>query len=233
MTNYFINKQLNELNRLENILSRYPDVGPNPNPDRMALEHVMLFEEHKKLKNKITREANTFGYKNLFEENNQTANPFKLNQSLRVDNPYLKRKTIYSKYLSGENRQTDEESDQVSSEERRKACDELIPNGCGGRTIMKGSWIPDNPSGFNFTPACNSHDRNYSTLGFDFDEANRRFLIEMTSAVQARAHAGTDRHKEGMEIAQIYYNYVVENGKSYYDDAQRNAYICKYGKRPK
>ena len=47
MITYFLNKYEHELNRIDNMLRRYPDIGPNPDPDKMDLGHIMLIDERK------------------------------------------------------------------------------------------------------------------------------------------------------------------------------------------
>lgn len=90
------------------------------------------------------------------------------------------------------------------------------------------------PMGFDFTEACNNHDRNYGTLNFGFDRANKIFLEEMLAVPpQKRRIRGGYVMEKPDSYAYIYYNAVTgETGQEAYTEAQRNAYICKYGKKP-
>lgn len=217
MTSNLIEKQFQELKRVENILSKFQDAGPSPDPDKLSPTHIMLLEERNKLTNNINRQSNAFGVNNPLIPHNQKVNNTNKNQLQRVDSTKLN---------------NDTSRQQVSPEERQKACDELVPNGCGARGDWKSDFIPNKPEGFDFTEACNNHDRNFGTLGVSFSEANNQFYIDMVSAVRRIAEPGTVIYKGGVNLAKLYFDKVVEHGRPAYETAQINAYICKYGKKP-
>lgn len=222
MTTYFFNKYTDELNRIDNMLSQYPDVGSNPDPDKMDLGHIMLLDERKKLKEQVESEARVAGIKTPFAID-QAAN----NQPLRRPKPYDSLTKSVNDDL-GDN--DSDQADQVSPEERRRACEALKPNGCGPSS-WKWKIISDNPQGFDFSQACRNHDLNYATLGFGFERANELFYREMLAVPPKRLSNGTVIKPDTLAHA---YSYFVKGpiGLKYYKKAQRNAYICKYGKKP-
>ena len=83
MTTYFLNKYEHELNRIGNMLRRYPDVGPNHDPDKMDLGHIMLIDERKKLINRVESEAKYVGIDIPLSTQESNAN-----LPLRRPNPY-------------------------------------------------------------------------------------------------------------------------------------------------
>lgn len=123
----------------------------------------------------------------------------------------------------------------VSSEAQRKACEDLKPNGCGPKGKMVTNVIPNNP-GFDFTEACNNHDRKFATLYYGFKRANDEFLEEMLAVPpkeEVSGFTGNVRLVKPDKMAHFYHSWVTgEEGQKAYRTAQRNAYICKYGKEP-
>tara|TARA_R110002096_G_scaffold416576_2_gene619271 strand:- start:85817 stop:86566 length:750 start_codon:yes stop_codon:yes gene_type:complete len=237
---YLMQKNLAELSRIEAILRHQPNITAR---SIMSTQHVKLVEEQKRLQKQIKQDSFAAGLQN----------PLESNQSLRDNNNYVTNNSMHNlqqnnsintnrfafALLANQDQQTPPERDnQVPSAERQAACEALKPNGCGGKGVLKGNWIPDFPSRFDFTQACNNHDRNYSTLGFGFDRANNVFLQDMLAVLPVKKirHTKSGKMIEFVEkpdaVARNYYNYVTNNGRPFYDDAQRNAYICKYGKRP-
>ena len=214
---YFINKYMNQLELINNKLQNYPEMGSNPNPDKTGVDHLMLLEEKKKLEDRINREAKAQGVKNpLQQQKHSPNNNTNFQQSSYVDNSQTNIDTPDSK---------------VSPEERRKACEKLKPNGCGPAGLM-GNFVRNDPGGFDFTEICNNHDRRYATLGFEKDKADRLMLDEGAELVLAQTSPEDRRRRVGISEINKYYQMVRQYGKKSYDDAQRNAYICKYGKKP-
>lgn len=212
MTNYFIDKQFQELKRIENMLSKFPDAGPSPDPDKLSPAHIMLLEERNKLTSNINRQSNAFGVNNPLENTNFKGKQFTKQHSMRVDNNPSKRNT---------------DNKLVSPEERQKACDELEPNGCGGRGFWRGNWVSDTPGEFDFTEACNNHDRRYATLDYPFRQANKEFFEEMLAVPPYKNEDGNWVFPDFW--AKKYYNFVRDYGWTFYVEAQKNARICKYG----
>ncbi len=242
MTNkYFINKHLQHLQRVNDQLSAYPMTN---NPNQMPVGQIMLLEERRRLEERIDRESLAAGFKNPLTTTNQ-------NQSLRdnyindnnhsmysseqpflnsIQNP-MTRKYAFSSLLEEKEDESPIDDKQVSPEERAAACAALKPNGCGP-SGWKNYVIPDVVGGFNFKPACNNHDRNYSTLEFGFDRANQLFYDDMMKIVLTETEPYSRRFLVGRSHARTYRNFVMRHGKSYYDEAQQKAYICKFGRKP-
>lgn len=221
MTNsYFIQKNIQELNQIEDMLKQYP---PTRNPNAISVEHTILLEEQKKLKNRIERGNHAAGIKNpLINTDN--------NQSLRVNSTGDTSNDMYNQLKISDDNQ------QVSPQERQAACAALEPNGCGAKDHWLTPAIPNAPGGFDFTEACNNHDRKYATLGYGFDRANREFLEEMLS-VPARelpsGYGGRTIKVTPERATRYYYNWVLgQDAQDAYNKAQKNTYICKHGRKP-
>jgi len=136
---------------------------------------------------------------------------------------------------------TENSNGQVSPEERRRACEELKPNGCGAKGDWKSRAVPNVPNGFDFTKACNNHDIKFGTLGYDFERANNEFYRELMAVPPITKYVMSATGKSVREEkvspaawARLYYNAVSSYlGRDAYNKVQKNAYICKYGRRPK
>lgn len=143
----------------------------------------MLLEERNKLENRIERDSLAAGIKNPLTNPNS-------NQSLRANYINDNNHNMYNTEFNSSNNPQNltakqnafqiykenipsEDDNLISLEERAAACAALKPNGCGpsGWKIV----IADNPDGFDFSKACNNHDRNYSILQFGFERANDIF----------------------------------------------------------
>lgn len=115
----------------------------------------------------------------------------------------------------------------AKSKRQQEACAALRVNGCG-----PGGWINKLighiQNDFDFTQACNNHDTNFGTLGFGFERANSQFYQEMRSVPDIIDESGNRITSE--RTAGIYFAAVSSPmGKYYYNKAQENARICKYG----
>ena len=254
MTQYqnkiILDRAINELKRVERMYISYLK---NANPTEITLEAAMLSEERKRLLEDVKTNAvstmQTLPIENDPELQNNAATIQSLeNQSLSVINKSdtinnMRPQQIYnpnSHTLSQENllynvdEEQPNESKLVSPTERKAACKALVPNGCGARGDWRTPLIPNNPHGFDFTQACSNHDRNFSTLDFGFQRANDIFLNEMLSVPNkvVRIRGGTTIITPE-ETARFYHSFVTgQDGLNAYNTAQRNAYICKFGKRP-
>lgn len=254
-----LNYSVNELKRIETMLKRhFPNID---NPNQMSSEHAMYVDESKRLRKQVQEEASSTyqpnPLENDFELQSNASTIKSLNnhqptkQSLSVNSlsatsnnmrqqpPQLYDPNPYTLSLDNPFYNTNEEqpyeSRFVSPEERKAACDALVPNGCGARGDWRTIIIPNEPGGFDFTTACNNHDRNYSTLSFGFRRANNIFLQEMLAVpnkiiiLRGRKVVITPE-----KTAHLYHRKVTgQDGLDAYNKAQRNAYICKHGRRPK
>lgn len=115
----------------------------------------------------------------------------------------------------------------TKSRRQQEACAALRVNGCG-----PGGWINKLighiQNDFDFTQACNNHDTNFGTLGFGFERANSQFYQEMRSVPDKIDESGNRITSE--RTAGVYFAAVSgPMGKYYYNKAQENARICRYG----
>ena len=241
--NYFINKNLRKLRQINDQLSNYPRTNST---DHMPVEQLILLEEREKLENRIERDSRAAGIKNQLQDknvnqslrdkyiNDNNHNMYNSENNLlnRTQNPSAKQ-SIFQMYKEDTHSKDD---NLVSPDERAAACEALKPNGCG-----PAGWktvIADNPDGFDFSKACNNHDRNYSILEFGFERANDIFYREMLATPPMKKYRYTKTGKMQEYWAKpdawagTYYNFVKTFGHKFYNQAQRNAYICKYGKEP-
>ena len=234
---YLMQKNLNELSRIEAILRQQPNINAR---SIMSTQHIKLVEEQKRLREQITQDS--------FAASLQ--NPLKSDQSLRDNNNYATNNSMHSNqtnmmpvtngpksqnaFLSLAPVQQQEvpptKDRQVTPTERQTACEALKPNGCGPAD-WKNFLAPESPGGFNFAPACNKHDRNYSTLGYGFERANEVFYQDLMSIVREQTEPNSRQFLVGRSHARTYRNFVMRYGQSYYDKAQKNSYICTYGRR--
>lgn len=219
-TSYFINKKFAELKQIDEQLKKQPNYT---NADNMAVEHIMLLDEQARLKNRIERESHAAGTKNPLIAASKK-------QSLRVNNANDTNNNMYNQLKLKEG------SQQVTPKERQAACAALEPNGCGARDHWLTPVIPNSPGGFDFTEACNNHDRKYATLGYGFNRANIEFLEEMLSVPPRElpsGYGGRTIKVTPERAARYYYSWVIgQEAQDAYVKAQKNAYICKHARKP-
>jgi hypothetical protein len=94
----------------------------------------------------------------------------------------------------------------------------IEPNGCGAGVLAV--IIPNQPGGFNFTDACNFHDRCYGTIGKTQQECDLAFYNGMQAACTAQA-VGALQLAACQAIARAYYNAVILAGGPFHSAAQR------------
>jgi len=92
------------------------------------------------------------------------------------------------------------------------------PNGCGAG--MLAVLVPNAPLGFNFTDACNFHDRCYATIGKTQQECDLAFYNSMLAACTAQA-VGQIQLAACRAAAGVYYGAVVGFGQPWHTAAQR------------
>jgi len=194
---YMLNKEVNEFKRIEKILKPYAKVDDQ---NQMPVGYAMLKVEQEKLRGNIERSAHAAMFHNPLE-----TDPFfqKAEEQLLRDNsiyvtnnnmfnprnnPYMPIPSNSSLNFAGEPMYGGSSSgNHVSPAEQQRACEALTPNGCGP-SGSKGKIVRDKPGGFNFTPACNQHDRNYSTLDFSFSNAKSMIYNDMMNIVDPKLH---------------------------------------------
>jgi RHS repeat-associated protein len=95
------------------------------------------------------------------------------------------------------------------------------PNNPNAPTNGCSSPVGNAPSGVDFSPACNEHDRCYGTLGKSKLVCDREFFNDMVRICLAEANSYN--LTTCVWWAFIYYAAVAEYGQPNYDDAQRAA----------
>ena len=79
--------------------------------------------------------------------------------------------------------------------------------------------VPDKPSGYDFSTACQTHDKCYDTCGATQNGCDEKFLEDMQSICESRyASAGSCN-----ELANIYYGAVQNYGQGAFANAQKAA----------
>jgi len=100
-------------------------------------------------------------------------------------------------------------------------------NGCGSDGFSR--HVPDRPFGFNFKPACDAHDKKYSSPSWTKVKADQEFLKDMVSLCEMRFHNSQknffDRvvYVECIKYAVIYYAVVDQFGDNAFEKAQKEA----------
>jgi RHS repeat-associated protein len=98
-----------------------------------------------------------------------------------------------------------------------------------GLACGPGNWgdaiIPDQPYGYNFDPACSSHDGCYGTCGKSKRECDKGFYRRMRSECNQRGWYNPLRYHCNV-IARIYYRAVQFGGIVSYKKAQKKAGCC-------
>ena len=102
---------------------------------------------------------------------------------------------------------------------------EPLGSGCGDEETDP--YVPDNPMGFAFLPACRNHDKCYDTCPTTKEHCDSKFLYEMLRACMA---AGGPQ--SCVNLAYFYYWAVKRNGQDAFDRAQKKCDQCFIGTTP-
>ena len=106
-------------------------------------------------------------------------------------------------------------------------------NGCGDDTGL-GHLVPNQPTGVDFRPSCDNHDRCYGTLGQSRQQCDNKFrnalrarceseLLGSPSGIIGTVVTGGSALGACYSTAEIYYRGVRERGGTAYHSAQRHA----------
>jgi hypothetical protein len=99
-------------------------------------------------------------------------------------------------------------------------------NGCGDDTGL-GRFVPNAPTGADFRPSCDNHDRCYGTLGKSKSECDKQFHNELLGVCGRTFRTIITRPLRGVcnKVADVYYTAVLESGNAgtAYNKAQRHA----------
>ena len=88
-----------------------------------------------------------------------------------------------------------------------------VENVTGGATVNGCTGVPDRPFGFNFKPACDDHDRNYSTDStISKVKADQQFKADMLNICETKY----DNSSLCRATAQVYYLGVSMMGSFFY-----------------